>query len=146
MGSVLAAAAFVYRALHLTSTPGWSLTYREPRLSQGIPLEDFDNHALYSLRNVSGIPLFAGFSGTVPFSMLCFSQYKVLLNSPLSHKWLLLAQGLARGGVWSDCAQNLQYVKFLSQKQVNKLCWKQQIQMQWYSPKLLFWGEKNAGG
>lgn len=99
MGSVLPAAAFVYRPLHLTSISGWSLTYREPRLSQGIPFEDFDNHALHSLTNMAGIPVFAGFPGTVPLSRLCLSQYKVFLKSPPHHKWLFLAQRLAQGGV-----------------------------------------------
>lgn len=84
MGSVLPAVGFVSWPLHLISVSGWSLTYREPRLSQGIPLEDFNNHALYSISNMAGIPVFTGFSGTVCLSMLCFSQYKALLNSPLS--------------------------------------------------------------
>lgn len=41
VGLVLAAVAFVSRPLHFTSMSGWSLTYRESRLSQGKPLEDF---------------------------------------------------------------------------------------------------------
>lgn len=97
MGSVLAAVAFVYRPLRLTSVSGWSLTYREPRLSQGISLEDFESHALYSLRNMVGPPVFAGFSGTVPVSMLCSSQYKVLLNSPLSPAVIASVSGACKG-------------------------------------------------
>lgn len=94
MGSVLAGfyiQAFAFN-VHI-----WLVSDREPRLSQGIPLEDFDTHALYSLKNMTGTPVFAAFSGTVPVSMLCSSQYKVLLNSPLSPEVIAPVSGVCKG-------------------------------------------------